>query len=222
MATRAKTNGSSNGSAAAASPSATQPSQAKTPDIKGRDPLTWDLCYWFLGRTAFHPLAILVYPLLVLWIDRRASAVPSAYPVPPSYSHMRSLLSTSGSNVYRWIGRAFWFAVFKNGNRFLSRFVRNHGHYFPDKPDWSKDGVVVTGGSTGIGKAIVEVLVHQKGAKVAVLDMAPPTYAPAPKGVPETLFFKTDVSNPEQVKAAADQIRAIHGNPAILVNCAGE
>lgn len=195
--------------------------QPLKPNLKFREPLTWDLTYWFLSRTVFSPLAIIFYPIIVYVLSKRAAPVPSAYP-PVSYKLLRSLLSTSSENPYKWIGRAFWFSLFKNGNRLLTRIARNHGVWRADKPDWSKDTVVITGGSAGIGKSVVEILAHEKHAKVAVLDMAPPTYAPAPAGVPEILYFKTDVGDKEQVHAAAEQIRQKHDNPSILINCAGE
>jgi NAD(P)-dependent dehydrogenase (short-subunit alcohol dehydrogenase family) len=44
-----------------------------------------------------------------------------------------------------------------------------------DTYDWEKEIVVVTGGSDGIGKAIVHLLA-EKGIKVAVLDVQKLTY----------------------------------------------
>lgn len=93
--------------------------------------------------------------------------------------------------------------------------------YRADKPDWSNEVVVVTGGAAGIGKAIVEAMSHKRKAKVAVLDLAPPTYAPAPRGAPAIQYYKTDVTDPAQVKAVAEQIRSTLGQPTILVNNAG-
>lgn len=44
-----------------------------------------------------------------------------------------------------------------------------------DVYDWSKELVVVTGGSDGIGKAIV-LLLAERDIRVAVLDIQPLTY----------------------------------------------
>lgn len=66
------------------------------------------------------------------------------------------------------------------------------------------------------------MLSHTKKAKIAVLDLAPPTYAPAPPGAPEILYIKCDVTSPEQVHDAAEQIKAKFGRaPTILINNAG-
>lgn len=71
------------------------------------------------------------------------------------------------------------FVGVKTLNRVLTRLVRNHG-WRADPPKWSRfkgdgDVVLITGGSTGIGKEIVELLA-KKTNKIAVLDMAEPTY----------------------------------------------
>ena len=71
------------------------------------------------------------------------------------------------------------FVGVKTVNRVLTRLVRNHG-WRADPPKWSRfkgdgDVVLITGGSTGIGKEVVEILA-KKTNKIAVLDMAEPTY----------------------------------------------
>lgn len=65
--------------------------------------------------------------------------------------------------------------IIKSLSRSFTRAVLNHG-WTADKPDWEKEVVVVTGGSAGIGKELVEILAG-KSDKVAVLDIAEPTYA---------------------------------------------
>lgn len=210
----------SNGKPANGNAQPTTPRQPSKPDLKFREPFTWDLTYAFLCRTAFHPLALLVYPALVYLLDKRSSGAPSVYPA-PSFTLLRELLSPSSTNQYKWIARVFWFSLVKNINNALTRYARNHGQWRRDRPDWKKDVVVITGGAAGIGKACVEVLSHEKRAKVAVLDLAAPTYAPAPAGAPEILYFKVDVTDAAAVKQVADQIRKRYGDPSILINCAG-
>jgi 3-oxoacyl-[acyl-carrier protein] reductase len=63
--------------------------------------------------------------------------------------------------------------------------------------------VIVTGGAAGIGRATVEAFTSE-GAKVVVWD------------VPEV-----DVTKPEAVKAATEQVIAEHGRIDVLVNNAG-
>ncbi|HSQ22351.1 MAG TPA: D-threitol dehydrogenase [Coriobacteriia bacterium] len=95
----------------------------------------------------------------------------------------------------------------------------------PEKIDYTfplTDRVaVVTGGASGIGKAIVEAF-HEKGAKVVIVDLkleeAQAEAAALGEGV---LAFGCDVGDPASVKAAVDGIVAAHGKIDILVNSAG-
>lgn len=85
-----------------------------------------------------------------------------------------------------------------------------------------KDKVaVVTGGASGIGKAIAEAY-HAKGAKVVLVDMQlEAAQAEAAALGDGTLAFACDVSNPEMVNAVVAEIAAATGRIDILVNSAG-
>ena len=73
---------------------------------------------------------------------------------------------------------------------------------------------VVTGGGSGIGAAVVEVLT-QRGASVAVLDLDP---SAVPDGV---LGITTDVSDDDSVRRAVDTVVDRFGRLDIVVNNAG-
>lgn len=75
--------------------------------------------------------------------------------------------------------------------------------------------VIVTGGSSGIGKAIATHL-HEVGAQVVVADLNAPTDAPDGVG-----FIATDITSRESVQAMVDQVIADHGRIDGLVNNAG-
>lgn len=206
--------------------SKTQKSQAAHPDsINAREPFTLDTCLNFLEATVLRTPVLLLLPAALYLYDRHTAlqnatdslfSSSNSYPE-ASYGLIKELLFTK----YKWIGRLLVFGLLKNLNYHLNRLFANNGQYASDKPDWSKEVVVVTGGAGGIGKAVVEAMSHKRRAKVAVLDLAPPSYAPAPKGAPAIQYYRTDVTKPEQVKAAAEQIRATLGEPTVLVNNAG-
>lgn len=202
--------------------SETQPTQASAPsDLHKKEPFTIDVVARWLDQTVLRTPVLLAIPALVYLYDRHLHTSVSLAPYPPAgaspFSHVFNLLQ----NQYKWIGRFLIFGVLKALNHHLNRYFANLGVYAADKPNWSREVIVVTGGSAGIGKALVEILSHVKRAKVAVLDMAPPQYAPAPAGAPPIQFYKTDVTDPEQVKAAADAIRSTFGDVTMLVNNAG-
>ncbi|SCZ87856.1 BZ3500_MvSof-1268-A1-R1_Chr2-3g05324 [Microbotryum saponariae] len=117
----------------------------------------------------------------------------------------------------RWLRWFLTFVVIKSANRFLGRMARNNGYYAADPPRWSRvkgkgDVVLITGGSTGIGKEVVELLV-KKTNKIVVFDMAEPTYNAA-SGVH---FFKVDITDPEAIAVAAQKVRAEVGHPTIIL-----
>ncbi|MFD4459091.1 SDR family NAD(P)-dependent oxidoreductase [Nocardia sp. NPDC058480] len=71
---------------------------------------------------------------------------------------------------------------------------------------------VVTGGASGIGLGIAERL-RGDGFHVATLDLNPSTE--------DDFAFRADVTDPEQIAAALDAVRAKFGPIAVLVNSAG-
>ncbi|OUQ23761.1 sorbitol-6-phosphate 2-dehydrogenase [Lachnoclostridium sp. An131] len=77
--------------------------------------------------------------------------------------------------------------------------------------------VIVTGGSMGIGEAIVEDL-KNCGAKTAIFDMA----EPKPEALDDnTMFIKLDIRNKSEVEAAVAQVVERFGTVDALVNNAG-
>ncbi|KAH7129851.1 hypothetical protein B0J13DRAFT_563420 [Dactylonectria estremocensis] len=84
--------------------------------------------------------------------------------------------------------------------------------------DWPNEIAVVTGGSSGIGKSIVEKLVTL-GVRVAVLDIQE-----LPKDLQtnqRVSFYRCDVTSTESVAEAAEAVRRELGHPSILINNAG-
>ena len=80
-------------------------------------------------------------------------------------------------------------------------------------------GVLVTGGASGLGLAVVEKFVSL-GAKVAIFDMNEDEGAKiaSKHGVS---FKKVDVSDPQSVSEGLSSIRESIGQESVCVNCAG-
>ncbi|RGP81823.1 hypothetical protein FLONG3_18 [Fusarium longipes] len=97
---------------------------------------------------------------------------------------------------------------------YTKRTINNHVH--DPTWDWSREIVVITGGSSGIGAVLVSRFA-EKGVKVLILDRnTPPTELAA-----DTYFYQIDLADSEAISSIADRIRAEHGNPTVLVNNAG-
>ncbi|SCZ94075.1 BZ3500_MvSof-1268-A1-R1_Chr6-1g08404 [Microbotryum saponariae] len=121
--------------------------------------------------------------------------------------------------AHRWLTVLLSFVALKSTNRVLVRLMRNNG-WKADPPRWSRikgegDVVLITGGSTGIGKEIVELLA-KKTNKIVVLDMAEPTYKAS--GVH---YYKCDVTDPAVIHKIAEDVRAKVGHPTYIINNAG-
>ncbi len=89
-------------------------------------------------------------------------------------------------------------------------------------PDLRDRGVLVTGGGSGIGAALVEAFARQ-GARVAFVDIAAESsLALCEKVAAQTgqapHFIQADLRNVEAVRAAADEAVAKLGSVRVLVN----
>lgn len=79
--------------------------------------------------------------------------------------------------------------------------------------------VIITGGASGIGKAVAEEFINQ-GSNVVIFDLAPeePEYL---KNIKNTKYYSLDVTNKEQVDNAILDVIKTFGSIDILVNNAG-
>jgi all-trans-retinol dehydrogenase (NAD+) len=113
----------------------------------------------------------------------------------------------------------FALGIVSSVNRGLNRAASNSWRFGAGKSwDWPSEIAVVTGGSSGIGKGIVERLAAL-GVSVAVLDVQ--DLPKEMQGDARIGFYHCDVTSSESVAAAADAVRRQMGHPTILVNNAG-
>ncbi|VUC25656.1 unnamed protein product [Clonostachys rosea] len=169
-----------------------------------------------LGRIVFSPL--LSAPLL-LTVTYAPEAVRDALtPVLdklPDHVASSLNLATAQTALQILVG----LGVLRQINQTLNTMAHNSWRLRASKGwNWPDEIAVVTGGSSGIGKSIVEKLVSL-GVRVAVLDV---------QDLPKDLeanqlvsFYRCDVTSTESVAEAADAVRRELGHPSILVNNAG-
>ena len=85
--------------------------------------------------------------------------------------------------------------------------------------DFGKSLAVITGGASGLGRAVAERVVAA-GGKAAILDLQEAAGQAAAKEIGAS-FFNCDVSNESRVVAAIEAARQALGGINLLVNCAG-
>ncbi|GAB7337914.1 hypothetical protein MBLNU457_4302t1 [Dothideomycetes sp. NU457] len=85
--------------------------------------------------------------------------------------------------------------------------------------DWENEVVVVTGGSSGLGRVIVDTY-RMRGVRVAALDVNP-FKAESDEGMESLKFYQCDVGDMDAVQRAMQMIERELGTPTILINNAG-
>ncbi len=88
------------------------------------------------------------------------------------------------------------------------------------KIDLSGKIAIVTGGASGIGKAISKTLA-ECGAKVCIADIKEAEKTLPEIGESSIVIIRTDVSNPESVKEMVERVISHFGKVDILINAAG-
>jgi hypothetical protein len=114
------------------------------------------------------------------------------------YTTRGNILASEHATAFKHLRNIVGLGVIRSLSAWLDTAVTNN--WSKDTYDWNKEIVVVTGGSDGIGKAIVHLLA-EKGIKVAVLDIQKLTYegtqSPNPCfEVPNHDEILTDLSTP--------------------------
>jgi NAD(P)-dependent dehydrogenase (short-subunit alcohol dehydrogenase family) len=82
--------------------------------------------------------------------------------------------------------------------------------------------IVITGGASGLGLATARYLVHDKGARVALLDLNADAGEQAAREIGEdrAIFVRADVSDEDSVRAAIGAVVAKFGAVHVCINCA--
>ncbi|KAF2747152.1 dehydrogenase/reductase SDR family member 8 precursor [Sporormia fimetaria CBS 119925] len=136
------------------------------------------------------------------------------------YTQQGGQLAAQHAPAFKYLKAAVALGVLQRLGLWLDDAVTNN--FENDTYDWNKEVVVVTGGSDGIGKIVVQLLA-ERGIKVAVLDVQELTYdgmdtvfAP-----PSVRYFNVDLASRDSIIEACDAVKAAFGNPTILINNAG-
>ncbi|KIX04182.1 uncharacterized protein Z518_07736 [Rhinocladiella mackenziei CBS 650.93] len=153
--------------------------------------ITLDLLLLILANSIFHPWITLVFYLCLAAIHKHRE--PLAY-YTLYYTAFLAVLE-----IGLWIDRRISYGQHR-------------------KIEWENEVVAITGGGSGLGRVLAEMLLR-KGVKVAVLDVKEPD-----EEAQETMerwdlvWEKVDVSKKDEVQKAVEKIVEELGSPTILVN----
>ncbi len=86
--------------------------------------------------------------------------------------------------------------------------------------DTRNDTILITGGGSGIGRAMAEAL-HRRGAKVIIAGRRREALEAVAAANPGMAFETLDVADPAEVKAFAARIVVAHPDLNVLINNAG-
>lgn len=86
--------------------------------------------------------------------------------------------------------------------------------------DWTKEIVLITGGSSGIGASIAQRFVRKNPlTRVVIVDSAPLTWTPPPNSLVH--YYECDITDADAIKDVGDRVRQDVGHPTVLFNNAG-
>lgn len=182
--------------------------------IRERMPAFMDLSLkglLFVAKCAFEP--IVAGPILALLLYTPEQTLQNAF----GSSHLPQIIDLG--NLIRILGCLAAIGVIRKTNSALNAWATNNWQFRAgDGWNWNSEVAVVTGGCSGIGKAIAEALASH-GIRVAILDVQD---APAAVTSNDRLtYFRCNIASPAEIAETADKIRNELGNPSILVNNAG-
>ncbi|KAF1833724.1 short chain dehydrogenase/reductase [Decorospora gaudefroyi] len=168
------------------------PKRFDRPDEPWHHYLTIDLIWYVLGYTLFHPFVSWVVVLCL-----RAQYTP--------YENIELRVAMAWAMLMTAIGI---FGIVSDRIAFGS----------PREVDLAEEVIVITGGVDGLGGLLAETY-GMRNANIAVLDTKKVDEDEAEdKGI---LYYQCDVSDAQQVEAAAAKIVDDLGAPTILINNAG-
>ncbi|KAJ5605955.1 hypothetical protein N7510_008736 [Penicillium lagena] len=161
-----------------------------------REGFTADVVVKLVNRTVLSPWKVV--PLLVL----------------AQYTTKGRELLESRPQLLKALKTFAFLAVVRRLGAWMDRRAVNNG--VKDYYNWDREVVVLTGGSGGIGFRVAKLL-GERGIKVAILDITPPT-----ETLPNSVrFYECDITSTANIAEVANAIRGSFGKPTVLINNAG-
>lgn len=173
------------------------------PILNKRTGFTADVFGHFLQRTIFSPVKTTAL-LIAAYKTQQGQALAQQHP-----------------KALRVLQFLTFLSILRRFNAYLNRRVLDNA--VDDPYDWTREVVLLTGGSNGIGRQIA-LRLARRGITVVILDIQPPAPAAGASPSPEDKYihyFHCDITSSSSIAAIAPSIRTTIGAPTILINNAG-
>ncbi|KAA8629967.1 hypothetical protein SMACR_06358 [Sordaria macrospora] len=88
--------------------------------------------------------------------------------------------------------------------------------------DWSKEIVLVTGGSSGIGQNVIQGLLERNPrTTVVIVDYAPLSWTVPENAQKSIHYYQADLTKSDVIRSVAARVKKEVGHPTVLINNAG-
>jgi all-trans-retinol dehydrogenase (NAD+) len=175
-----------------------------------REGFTIDVAASFVRRVVFHP-ALAITAATAQTIMNRGE---QSHHYSPLQQGTKSAWALAPSmRLWALISVSIWVTDYLN-NGYANNWATDTTW------DWSKEIVLITGASSGIGASIAQHLLQRNPQiTIIILDYTPLNWKPPPAS--KIHFYQCDLSRSPVIKSVSEKVRRDVGNPTILVNNAG-
>lgn len=188
------------------------------PTSISREGLTIDDVGRLVRRTVLNPYLTLPLAAALTWLEKN----------PDHYRDLHlqelgidlSLLSRIGTYL---TGFGIAGAALAANDQLTHLFANNftspaHGEW----TDWSKEIVLVTGASSGIGQNVVQGLLERNPrTTIVIVDYAPLSWTVPPASKKNVHYYQADLTKSDVIKSLAARVKNEVGHPTVLINNAG-
>lgn len=173
--------------------------------MRSREGLTIDVVARALRKSVLNPLLIIPLWAALSWRPTIVALIPE---------------TTNGSVKFHVVAAVFTLlGIILETNDYLTTQFHNNWSR-PSRWNWDREIVLITGGSSGIGQSLCQLLLQRNPKiRLVIADVVPLSWKPPERS--RVHFYQCDLSDTTEIKALCNKIRQEVGHPSVVVNNAG-